>query len=429
MKPFVRCVNSPVAWVLALILAGTSAIAFGIVGIGRDGGFADGQLDMTSLYAAGRCLSQGLSPYDPVAACSQEVTRIFQEVTRIQEITGLSNNPYAYPPQMAPLSILLSYLSFSWARVLIIGINLACIIGLAALCAMPPKSETDLGVPDPAPEARWLIPALILGNPFTAHILWMGQTTLIATASLAGGWVWARRGHVWLGGALIAFGTVKPQIAVLVVLWFLLERRWKVLTIGAAFALVLSLPEILASGPIGAFTGWLSAIGPYLQLEYNMIGFRGVFGLQNFLAAIGFDVPPLLPVGVAAMMVLWWLRKHIADPDILPLLIGLSLVFGYSHEYDVSALVLLLPAFWRHLRGREVEALVAALLMLVLFLPQRILWAHSRPRTVLSLPLEDAFLLQYRVLVVLGFVIWLLVLTVRQSTDPHSVHGGVLRTR
>jgi hypothetical protein len=301
--------------------------------------------------------------------------------------------------------------------------------GLAALCATPPKFETDLGVSDPGPGARWLIPALILGNPFTAHVLWFGQTSLIATASLAGGWVWARRGNAWLGGALIAIGTIKPQLAILVILWLVFERRWKVLAIAAAVALLMSLPQILVIGPIGALTEWLAAIGRYQQYHFNELGYIHLFGLQNFLAIIGFEVPPLLPIGVAAMAVLWWLRKRIEDPDILPLLIGLTLLFGISHDYDLSALALLLPAFWRHLRGKKVRAFAAVSLMLVLFSPQRLFWAPPRPDVVLSAPLQDAILVQYKVLIVLVFVIWLFMLALRQSSELRYVGGEPLRAR
>lgn len=404
MAILVRFMNSRSFWIWTLVLATFGAIAFGIVGIGRAGGFSNGQFDMSFLYVAGRCLRQGLSPYEPGSfiACSHGVT------------PAPSNEIYAYPPQMGFLSILLSYLPFSWARVLITGINLACIIALAALCGSPPKSETDIGVPDPAPESRWLIPALILGNPFTAHILWMGQTTLIAAACLAGGWVWVRRGHVWLGGLLIGIGTIKPQVAVFVVLWLTFERRWKALTIGAALALLLSSAEILASGPIGAFTGWVSALSMYTKVDVNLIGNRHVFGLQSLLDALGFSVAPLFLVGLAAMTALWWFRKFIADRDILPLLIAFSLLFVYSHDYDLSALAVMLPAFWRHLRGKEVQALVGGVVLVLLFLPVRMF--------------QNGVFAQSRGLIVLGLVIWLVILTVRSSADSHPL-DNVLQPR
>jgi hypothetical protein len=176
MNFLVRLVNSRTVWVFILFAAGANAIAFGIIGIERgDGGFANGQIDMRYLYAAGRCLIERLSPYDQAAfaVCSEPWTDL-----------GVA---YAYPPQTGPLGILLSRVPYWLAQFLMVGINLACVIGLAALCATPTKFKSDLGVS--APEARWLIPALILGNPFTAHVLWLGQTSLIAIATLAGGWV------------------------------------------------------------------------------------------------------------------------------------------------------------------------------------------------------------------------------------------------
>ena len=109
---------------------------------------------------------------------------------------------------------------------------------------------------------------------------------------------------------------------------------------------------MIASGLIGAFTEWLSAIGRYQVNPFNTLGFIHVFGLQNLLATIGFNVPSLLPVGVAAIIGLWRSRFRVADSDILSLLIGLTLVFGFSHDYDVSAFAVALPAFWRHLRGK-----------------------------------------------------------------------------
>jgi hypothetical protein len=390
--------NTRFFWISALILGSLSAIAFGIAGIGRP--FSDGQFDMSFLYVAGRCLRQGLSPYAPESfmVCSHG-------------IPWLSDDPYAYPPQMGFLSITLSYLQLPWARVLITTVNLACIIGLAALCGSASKSETDIGVPDPAPEARWLIPALIVGNPFTAHILWMGQTTLIATSCLAAGWVGLRRGYVWLAGLLLGFGTIKPQIAAFVVFWLLLERRWKALTIAAAWILLLSSAEIAASGPIGAVTGWISAVSRYTQMWFNLLGNIHVFGVQNLLAGFGFDVPALFPVGLAAVVALWWFRRFIADRDILPLLIALSLLFVFSHDYDLSALAVMLPAFWRHLRGKEVPGLVGGVVLVLLFLPVRIL--------------HDSLFAQYRVLIVLGLVMWLLVLNVRfarqqVASDPFT---------
>jgi hypothetical protein len=400
MAPIAKFINSRSCWIAILGLASFCAFLFGIAGVGRPGGFSNGQFDMSFLYVAGRCLRQGLSPYEPwfFAACSLGL------------VPAPGNEIYAYPPQMGFLDILLSYLPFLWARAIVTSINLFCLIGLAALCGSAPKSMSDIGVPDPAPESRWLIPAIIIGNPFTAHVLWMGQTTLIATTCLVAGWIWARRGHLWLPGLLIGTSTIKPQITALVVLWLLLERRWKILAIGASWALLLSLPEILAIGPIEAFAGWISAMAKYAQVDVNLVGNKHVFGLGSFLKAFGFNTPPLflVLVGLASVMGIWSFRKLIDDRDILPLLVTLSLLFIFSHDYDLAALAVMLPAFWRHLRAKEVHAIVAVIALVLLFLPVRVF--------------QEGFFAQYRVLIVLALGIWLTILSLRdikvQVTDP-----------
>lgn len=397
-----KCLVSPVTWGLALALAGASAVAFGIVGVGRGGGL--GQFDMKYFYIAGRCLRQGMNPYDPAnfALCSRGFTNL---------VGG-----YFYPPQFGPLAILLSWLPFSGARALICGINLGAVGLLSIFCAGARNSGTNLSISDPAPEARWLIPAIVLGNPFTAHVLWMGQTTLIATAALAGAWVYAwRPSRIWLAGTLMAVATIKPQIALLPILWLLFERRWKVLAVGAAASLLLSLPELLAIGPIETFTGWLSAIARFREVGSNYIGAPHVFGVQNFLAAMGLKVPSLLVVSICATTALWWFRQRVVHWDILALLTTFSLLFGYSHDYDLVALVLLLPAFWRLLRGNGASVLVAILLMLLLCVPQRAVGMHPSLSPVSPADLGNSALVHFRVLVVLALMIWLLVLSIQQS--------------
>src|SRR5262249_20123521 len=279
----------------------------------------------------------GLSPYDPTSFTSCA-----------QDFSWLIDDGYFYPPQFGAIAVLLSSVPFTVARALIVAINLCCLIFLSLLCALPPKSEFDLGVPEPAPESRWLIPALIFGNPFTAHIIWMGQTTLIATATLAGSWVFARKGHTWLGGILLGVATIKPQFALLVILWFVLERRWMVLIIGGLTALTMSIPRVVGSGPLEPFVGWLSALSRYDLIPVNAAEFQHALVLRTYLAAFGIRVPPLIPLCMLALVPLWQLRSRISARDLLSLLLGLSLLSGFSHDYDLCALAPLLPSFWTH---------------------------------------------------------------------------------
>lgn len=406
MKILSRIVSSPTLWVLALALAIGSVIAFGIIGIER----ADfGQFDMRPLYAAGRCLTLGLNPYNPAFLRSCSLNWPDLEVSA-----------YASSLQSAPLAIGLSYLPYYWAESAMIFLNLISALTLAVLCALPAKFNAGLGVAGRAPEARWLIPALVLGNPFTAHVVWMGQTTLIATACLTAGWIFAHRDRPWSGGCLIAIGAIKPQIAILVILWLFLERRWKLLATACGFGSLFILPTIFVIGPISAFTEWLAAISRYQSSPFNSLGFIHLFGLQNFLYSIGVSLPSLVPLGLAATILLWWFRDQFVAGDILPIIMGLTLIFSFSHDYDIVALIPLIPAFWRHLRGRVAAACFATVLMIALFLPQRLLRSPHIPEFVLN-HLNESILTQYRVLVVIALAFWLIVLSHREGvTLPSS---------
>jgi hypothetical protein len=293
-----------------------------------------------------------------------------------------------------------------------VSLNLFSITSLMYLCS-PHRGDTTLGDSGHLNFERWLPPIIILGNPFTAHVLWMGQTTLLVTACLAGGWVALRQGRVFLSGILFALSTFKPQIALLVFLWLVLEKQWRVIALAAAFCLLFSSPAIIILGPINVLREWLIALSRYSLSHYNTLGFIHLFGLQNFLATLGLNVPPMLPFGIAGTIALWWFRTRLTYLDVLPILVGLTLVFGFSHDYDLSALVLLIPAYSRHLNSRHVQALVAATVMLLLFIPQRVFWPSNRPQIALSMGLYDALLVQYRFVLVLILVVWIVVLALR----------------
>jgi hypothetical protein len=387
---FRRLARSPLAWRAAFLGSVLALMVFGVVGLRRSFPFTDRGPDTGYFYVAGKCLLHGRSPYDPASFGIEN-----------HGYGDLRNEGFFYPPQFGTLCIPLSTLPYLGARMLLVAINLFFLFLLARGCAERPRSPAEPGVPDPAPEARWLIPAFILGNPFTSNVIWMGQTTLISVGALVMGWILAHRGRTVPAGILMGLSTVKPQFALLPCLWLLLEGRWKVLLTGAAAALVLSVPMMIVAGPVGAFTQWLGALGRYDHVEFNAVGFPHLFSAQNFLASMGIHAPSLALLGVAAGAGLWAWRTRIDPADVLAFLVGIPLVSGYTHDYDLSALALLIPCFWRHLRGREGPAIGAVLLMLVLFIPQRLLE-----------PLGSALILQFRYPLVLGLLGWLLALSV-----------------
>jgi hypothetical protein len=246
-----------------------------------------------------------------------------------------------------------------------------------------------------------VIPAIIMGNPFTAHVLWMGQTTLIVAASIAWGCRFAGQGRWLLGGLLLAVSTIKPQFSVFAFLWLAMQRRWPSILTAGALSLAFALGPLLISGPMTTIRSWLAEIKVYQAYPSNTVGFEHSFGLQSMLYHLGIAVPSGVLIALAFATVIFLVRAKILEDDILPLLLGVALLLSVAHDYDLILAAPLVPALWRHLRNRGwVPKLSALAIMSVMFLPQRLLK-----------PLDNSALLQFRVLVLLGLIVWLFVLS------------------
>jgi hypothetical protein len=386
-------------WYAAILLAAVAALLlFGILGVGRQG---SGGFDMAFLYAAGRTWLNGLNAY--VLPQRQESVGTFP----------FDIYAFAYPPQIFPLAIVLGYFSFATAKLLMLGLNILSAVGLSVYCVR-------MAEPGPSPDAaraprgdayRWVIPAIILGNPFTAHVLWMGQTTLIVAVSIAWGCRFAGQGRWLLGGLLLAVSTIKPQFSAFAFLWLAMQRRWPSILTAGALSLAFALGPLLISGPMTAIRSWLDEIKVYQAYPSNTVGFEHSFGLQSMLYHLGIAVPSAVLIALAFATVIFLVRAKILEDDILPLLLGVALLLSVAHDYDLILAAPLVPALWRHLRGRGTLPTLSGLaIMCVMFLPQRLLK-----------PLDSSALLQFRVLVLLGLIVWLFVLSARNPRSPLDI--------
>jgi hypothetical protein len=392
---------------LVLLCAVAAMIALGVLGVGH-GGLADTNLDMRFLYLAGARWWHGVSAYVPGALESSDPW--------LGE--AAEGYDFAYPPQSAPLCLLLAAWSPTGARAVMTALNVAAALGLAALSvrfAREGQADPRADHPD---AATWAIPAIVLGNPATAFVIWAGQTTLIVTLALMLGWHYARRDRWLIGGLLLAIATIKPQVSMLAILWVVLERRWRVVAATGLGILTLAVVPLVVSGPIALVADWAAAAWRYSAGPYNVLGSRMIFGLQNVLYVAGIHAPVLLPV---AVLIVGWLysRVKVADEDILPILIGLELLFGFTHSYDIAALIPLVPAFWRHVHQRAAPSLLALGLMVIVTLPNSLLEAYVSP-----------LWLHVRVLGLAVALTWLMVMSLKRGAAgigvaPHRLtqHG------
>lgn len=346
----------------ALVAAAGALLAFGVAGIGRSG--SPWQSDLDWFWTAGRLWAEGQNPYGPEALAA--------EMQRLGRQTGGAALPY--PPQFAPFCLLLAALPLAGARWLMVGLNLACLGALAwlsvRLATAPPAAPAAV-----SPATRWLLPALVLGSPFAAHLLWIGQVTPLAVALVVGGWVLVRQGRELLGGAILGLATFKPHFALLPLLWLLLERRVRVLAAAAGASAACALPGLGLRDPLGVVGAWLRAVPAYQADPANRLGGEFTVGIPSGLAALGLPPPPLwtLPLLGALLTVGLWLRRRRLDADdVLAWLVLLQCLGVWVHSNDLLLLVPAAAALWRRLAGRHELWAPSAAGLAALYFPQRV---------------------------------------------------------
>ncbi|WP_170295036.1 glycosyltransferase family 87 protein [Paracoccus aestuariivivens] len=330
-----------------------------MVGIGRDGGnFA---FDMPYLYVAGDMWEKAISPY------SADVFK-----ATMHGIIGTSDGNYAYPPNSSYLSMSLSLGDVSEARLLIGTLNILSLILMVSfvyLGAQATDSESDSSY---RLQNVLLAAAVIVGNPFAAHVSWMGQTTLISGAFLLCSWFLADQRRDVLAGVLLALAGFKPQLAILVALWFLLDRRWALLASATVVTLLISAWPMVSTGIQGSWIAWLVGLREYQDTAFNVAGFKHLFGVRSALAQLGVDIPSLAPLGVLGVILLYWQRKAYENIWLVATILGLTFLFVYAHDYDIAPATVLAYPLIRASRGRPALMGLVLFLACVLFFPQRI---------------------------------------------------------
>lgn len=349
--------------VALLALGFLSLAAFGLLGVGRGGGeFA---FDMPYLFTAGEMWEDGASPYGA------------DFKARMNALLAGDPSGYAYPPSSAPLALLLSSGSIDAARIIIATLDVAAIWFLVFFICRAAASDLSDPSGRAAAHANLMIAAaVVIGNPFTAHVIWMGQTTLVSGALVMGCWLLADRRSDLLAGVLLGLSAVKPQLAFLVGFWFLLDRRWTLILAAAATTVVMSLWPIVATGFGGSWLAWFASLRDYAGTIHNTVTFRHVFGLRSAFAAAGVELPSLMPLAMLCVFLLYCVRRNYENIWLVTAILLVSFLMLFAHDYDLAPATIIAYPLLRAARGRTPLLLAIALLALILFFPQRI-WERA----------------------------------------------------
>ena len=298
-----------------------------------------GTSDFYSRWAGARAmLTEGRDPY------SLEVTREIQAVIRVDpKFEGKGG--FAYPLYTVFTFWPLVYLSYDWVQaiwmVTLQWVAIAVVVVLLRLAQWQP-SPIGLGLMFLGTLFLYPVTRTIMLGQFTLHVTLFLALSLWALQSDRDGWA----------GVCLAAATIKPQMLILLgpglVLWALVQRRWRFIVGLLAGGLILVLASMLL------FPRW-----PISFLE-DLLRYSKVAGGRNPLAVLMDLVwpggPEAIRYGLAGLLVLamlaaWWRDLRTRGQPFYSALhwtIVISLLVPFQTG-TTNQVILLIPLFaWLH---------------------------------------------------------------------------------
>jgi Glycosyltransferase family 87 len=249
---------------------------------------------------------------------------------------------YLYPPflavAMAPVAAIVGtdhrVVNWLWAAVGLL-IAIAITAAMARRERIVPRAE------------RWLLVAVVLAFPPVIGELVMGNVHLVLLGLLGGAWLAVRRGDragETLAGVLVGIAILIKVFPVVVILWFLVRRRWAAVFAAAAAMAVLA----LATLPVVGLQPWLD----YPKVILNQaapIDAHDALAPSVWLAAI-------VPVGVAragvivaVLAAVAWTARRRAEVVSFAVAVATSVLAApalYHHYLALFVLPMLVALRW-----------------------------------------------------------------------------------
>lgn len=364
--------------IAAMLAAGLAVLlATSIFGVGREGTL--GSHDFRYFTSAGEAWLGGTSPYliDDLNAAADS----YYEGTPLEGTVEFDFVLF-YPPQFFPIAAASGVLPYDASRYGIALLTIVSTFAVGAVCLWCYRKEGGVEGTLLGAFALGLAVSQTLGNPFASHNIWMGQTSVVATALMLGGWVLCCRGLGWFGAALIALGCFKPTLGVALVPLAVLRWPKQTLIVMPIVGLATAAYPLLTQGPITHTLEWLSAIGTYKNHPPNDPDFRHYFGLQSLIRSVGIPAPKLIFIAVPAVLALLYFRKRLSDSEQAAFAITIPICLYQGHDYDLMVLAPAIAILAARLSRSFVGIGLLAAGIVVLFVPLRLVLDLNGPPIV-----------------------------------------------
>jgi protein-S-isoprenylcysteine O-methyltransferase Ste14 len=343
--------------------------------------------DFIQAYAAGRIVVSGQADRLYDLGLQREVEHA---ITRPQDWPGWHGflNPPFFALAFVPLALLPYGVAFA----------LWCALGLGLVAA----ALALVGRVEPAWGARWraAVPWVLAFVPVFAAVSY-GQNSLVSVGLLAGVFVLLRRGRDFAAGLVLGAVLYKPQLALVLALMLLLDRRWRTLLGLAAGGVALGAASWALSPR--ACIAWAELARSFLAMPrapgfpaWNMHSLTTFFTLllpaaPRAAAALALLATGCALVAVRALQPVWGgdgLRRWYAIA-----LWGTALVSPHLFLYDLSLLALAAVLVWPDRRDEDLWIGGMALVWVALLFSgplARALQTALGPAVQLSVPVVAA---------------------------------------
>lgn len=282
--------------------------------------------DLYPRWVGTRVLLAGGDPYGPEVSREAERRRYGHVLSPLEIAGHRDQERFAYPLYVTFFLLPVAGLDFATARhVLWLMLSLCVVLSIPAWAeAMGWRSRTSVLVS---------LAALVLFSPISQRGLRFTQLALLVAFLLAAS-AWSLvRGHRFVAGSLLAAATIKPQMAMLAVVWLLIwstaewRERWK---LTAGFTLSLSL---LVGTSLLLLPSW-----PHEFLS-GLMAYRGYTGAPSAVGAIlGKPLSSWLTACLVLVLIVAMLGVRKADPN--------DIRFACMTASTLAATCWLMPAMW-----------------------------------------------------------------------------------
>ena len=257
--------------------------------------------DFTAFYASLQFLLQGKDIYTPVPSDAFGLIHT-------QHTGGQTPHPNLNPPFFTLLLSPLGWLSHQAAFWIWSLLSLVCgVIGTVLIQRTSGKQDTDYTL---------IMLILLLAYFPTFNNILIGQTALLVFMLVAGGWVAARQGRERLSGVLLGLAFAIKLFLGLFIVYFLLQRRWRLatwflITVAASWLLGLAAlglesyehyRQALAAVTWQSYTGNASAYGFFSRI------FGGSYSIPLIDAPVLGKVLSYLLTAILLVLLAWLLR-------------------------------------------------------------------------------------------------------------------------